>query len=180
MKIELISWKERPEKHDSLRDPIDSLILLVEQCMTAVTSIIVELRPVLPENMGLSPALKQLFSDFQKRTGITCDIRIQEDAYSVDTESAYVIYRVVQEALTNIRNHSQASYVTVKISSTSTSFSITIKDNGIGASQEKINDHRAFGIIGMRERILGMKGNITIKGIHGKGTTLHFKVPVVE
>jgi len=180
MKIELISWKKRPEKHDSSKDPIDSLALLVEQCMTAVTSIIVELRPVLPGNMGLTPALKQLFYEFQKRTGITCDVRIQEDSFSIDSESAYVIYRVIQEGLTNIRNHSQATYVTVKISGTSSTFSITIKDNGIGASQEKINDHRSFGIIGMRERILGMKGSITIKGIQGKGTTLHFKVPVSE
>lgn len=179
MKIELISWKEKPEKPNSLsHDPISSLLLLVEQCMTAVTSIIVELRPVLPEKMGLIPALKHLFSEFQERTGITCDIRIQEDAFSIDGESAYMIYRVVQEAMTNIRNHSQATYVTVKVTCTSSFFSITIKDNGIGASQEKIDDHLSFGIIGMRERIAGMKGNITFKGIDGKGTTIHLKVPV--
>lgn len=179
MKIELISWKERPDKQNSKsHDPVGSLLLLVEQCMNAVTSIIVELRPVLPGNMGLIPALKLLFTEFQKRSGITCDIRIEEDTFSIDNESAYAIYRVVQEALTNIRNHSQASYVTVKISGTASSFSITIKDNGIGVSQEKINDHRSFGIIGMHERIVGMKGSITFKGIHGKGTTVHLKVPV--
>jgi PAS domain S-box-containing protein len=181
MKIELISWKDRPEKQISIsHDPLGSLLLLVEQCMTAVTSIIVELRPVLPGKVGLIPALKQLFAEFQKRTGITCDIRIQEDAFSIDGETAYVIYRVVQEAMTNIRNHSQASYVTVKISGTLSFFSITIKDNGIGASQEKINDHRSFGIIGMRERILGMKGSISFKGIEGKGTAIHLKVPVAQ
>jgi len=57
-------------------------------------------------------------------------------------------------------------------------FSFTMKDNGIGISQEKINDHTSFGIIGMHERIVGMKGNITFKGIPGKGTTVHIKVPV--
>lgn len=179
MKIELISWKEKPEKQYSLsHDPIGSLLNLVDQCMSAVTSIIVELRPVLPGKMGLIPALKELFTEFQKRTEITCDVRIEEDAFSIDNESAYAIYRVVQEALTNIRNHSQASYVTVKILGTSSLLSITIKDNGKGVSQEKINDHRSFGIIGMRERILGMKGNITFKGIPEKGTTVHIKVPV--
>jgi len=179
MKIELISLKERPEKQNSLRhDPVNSLLLLLEQCMTAVTSIIFELRPVLPGNIGLIPALKHLCSEFQKRTGITCDIRIEEDAFSIDNESAHAIYRVIQEGLTNIRNHSQASYVAVKIMGTPTYFSFTMKDNGIGVSQEKINDHRSFGIIGMRERIVGMKGNITIKGLPGKGTTVHLKVPV--
>jgi len=181
MKIELISWREKTGRLDStLHDPIGSLLLLVEQCMTAVTSIIVELRPVLPGKMGLIPALQQLFSDFQKRTGITCDIRILEDAFAIDNESAYAIYRVVQEGLTNIRNHSQATYVTVKITGTPSYFSFTMKDNGIGVSQEKINDHRSFGIIGMRERVVGMKGTISIKGIQGKGTTMHFKVPVTR
>lgn len=179
MKIELISWKEIAKKQDSIsHDPIGSLLLLVEQCMDAVTSIIVELRPVLPGNLGLIPALQQLFTDFQKRTGITCDVRMQEEAFTIDIESAYAIYRVVQESLINIRNHSQASYVTVKISGTQSSLSITIKDNGIGVSHEKIDDHRSFGIIGMRERILGMKGSIKFKGIPGKGTTVHFNVPV--
>jgi len=179
MKIELISWKERPEKQDTAsHDPIGSLLHLVEECMSAVTSIIVELRPVLPEKIGLIPALQKLFAEFQKRTEITCDIRIQDDTFAIDSESAYAIYRVVQEALTNIRNHAKASYVTVKISGTPASFSLTIKDNGIGANQDKINDHRSFGIIGMRERIIGMRGSITIKGVHGKGTTVHLKVPV--
>lgn len=179
MKIELISLKERPEKQNSQKhDYVNSLLQLLEQCMTAVTSIIVELRPVLPGNMGLIPALKQLFSEFQKRTGITCDIRVEEEAFSIDNESAHAIYRVIQEGLTNIRNHSQASYVAVKIKGTPTYFSFTMKDNGIGVSQEKINDHRSFGIIGMHERIVGMKGIITLKGIPGKGTTVHLKVPV--
>ena len=179
MKIELISLKERSEKQNSQRhDHINSLLQLLEQCMTAVTSIIVELRPVLPGNMGLIPALKQLFSEFQKRTGITCDIRVEEDAFSIDNESAHAIYRVIQEGLTNVRNHSQASYVAVKIKGTPAYFSFTMKDNGIGVSQEKINDHRSFGIIGMHERIVGMKGIITLKGIPGKGTTVHLKVPV--
>jgi len=178
MKIELISWKEKPDKHDSQRDTIGSMLLLVEQCMNAVTSIILELRPILPGNMGLIPALKNLFTEFQNRTGITCDIRIEEQSFSMENESAHAIYRVVQEGLTNIRNHSQASYVTVKISGTPSSFSLTMKDNGIGVSQEKLDDHRSFGIIGMHERIVGMKGKITIKGIHGKGTTVHLKVPV--
>lgn len=181
MKIELISWKKKSEKLNSIiHDPVSSLLLLVEQCMNAVTSIIVELRPVLPGNLDLIPALKHVFTDFQKRTGITCDIRIQEDAFSIDNESAYAIYRVVLEALTNIRIHSQASYVTVKISGTPASFSITIKDNGTGVSQEKINDHGSFGIIGMRERIVGMKGSISFKGIRGRGTTIHLKVPVTR
>jgi len=178
MKIELISWKERPEKQDIMNhDPVNSLLLLVDQCMKAITSIINELRPVLPDKLGLIPALNSLFKEFQKRTGILCDLRIQEDTFSINSESASVIYQIVQEALTNIRNHSHASYVSVKISCTPSAFSIAIKDNGIGMSTEKINDHASFGIIGMKERVAQMKGKITFKGIKGKGTMVFLKVP---
>lgn len=178
MKIELISWKERPEKQVFLNhDPLNSLLLLVDQSMNAITSIINELRPVLPDKMGLIPALSKLFNEFQKRTGILCDIRIQEETFLINSESASAIYQVVQEGLTNIRNHSRASYVSVKISCTPTAFTITIKDNGIGVSPEKINDHGSFGIIGMKERVAQMKGKITFKGVEGKGTVVFLKVP---
>lgn len=178
MKIELISWKENPDKLDSQRNVVGSMLLMVEQSMAAVTSIIVELRPVLPGNVGLIPALRQLFADFQKHTGITCDIRIEEEGFLIANELAHALYRVVQEALTNIRNHAQATYVTAKISGTASSFSIKMIDNGIGITREKLDDSMSFGIIGMRERIHGMKGNISFKGIPGKGTTVYFKIPI--
>ncbi|MEI7727562.1 MAG: histidine kinase, partial [Bacteroidota bacterium] len=81
LKIELSSFKGNTDKLDFMvQDTIDTLLLLVEQCMNAVTSIITELRPIILDHLGLIPALKRLFSDFQKHTGISCDLLIREDA----------------------------------------------------------------------------------------------------
>jgi PAS domain S-box-containing protein len=179
LKIELTSHKRITDKLKSMEhDSIDSMLLLVDECMVSVTSVITELRPVILDNMGLIPALKQLFSDFQRHVGISCDIRILEDFPPIKDELATAIYRVVEEGLINIRNHSKASYVTVKISGNPSSFSIILKDNGRGITREESSDYKSFGIIGMKERIATLGGKITFTGIHGKGTTIKLKVPV--
>lgn len=179
LKIELTSTKEKTDNLDFMvHDSIDSMLLLVGQCMTAVNSVISELRPHIQDKVGLIPSLKLLFSDFQKRSGITCDIRIQDDFCPVKGEAANNIYRVIQELLTNIRNHSKASYITVKISGNQSAFSVAIRDNGIGITLENISDPHSYGIIGIRERIEGNNGKITFKGTSGKGTTVHLRVPV--
>ena len=179
LKIELSSFKGNTDKLDFMvQDTIDTLLLLVEQCMNAVTSIITELRPIILDHLGLIPALKRLFSDFQKHTGISCDLLIREDSFNLGGDKATAIYRVIQEGLINIRMHSKASYVTVVIFSNPSIFSFTLKDNGIGISQGKISDPGSFGIIGMKERVQEIKGRISFKGTPFKGTTITVKVPM--
>ena len=180
LKIELSTFKGNTDKLDFMvQDTIDTMLLLVEQCMNSVASIITELRPIILDHAGLIPALKRLLSDFQKHTGIPCDLLIREDSFNVKGDQATAIYRVIQEGLINIRMHSKASYITVVISSNPSVFIFTLKDNGIGISQEKISDPGSFGIIGMKERVEKIKGKITFKGTPGKGTTITMKVPII-
>ena len=128
--------------------------------------------------MGLIPALKRLLLSFQKDTGINCDILIREDSSNLKGKMATAIYRIVQEGMNNIRMHSKASYVTLVITNSSSAFSLNLKDNGIGISQEKVGSHESFGIIGMKERIAGINGRIKMNGVPGKGTTIDIKVPL--
>jgi signal transduction histidine kinase len=179
LKIELTSSRAKTDKLDFLlQDSYDTQLLLVDQCMNAVNEVIMEIRPVLLDKMGLVPALKKLLSDFQKNVGISCDTRIKENSHPVKGEIATAIYRVVKEVIVNIRNHSKANYVMTIIQTNSSYVSIIIQDNGIGISKEQISDSGSFGIKGMRERIDQLKGKIIIKGTVGKGTTVRIKVPV--
>ena len=181
MKLELTSWKGNTGKPDiKTNNNIDSLLLLTEQGIGAITSIITELRPVILDKLGLVPALLQLFSGFQQHTGITCDTRLLEDTFQVKSDAATAIYQVLLEVLANVRIHSKASYVTVKMSSDPTAFSITVNDNGRGITPEELSDPNSFGIIGMKERVHGMKGQITFTGNPGKGTKIFLKVPIKE
>ncbi len=181
MKLELTYWKVNAEKPDLNTDEnINSLLLLVEKSITAISLIITDLRPVILDKLGLIPALIQLFSGFQQHTGIVCDNRLLEDTFPVKTEAALVIYQVLVEVMANIRNHSKASYVTVKMASNPSAFSITVNDNGKGITSEELSNPNSFGIIGMKERIHGLKGQITFTGSIGKGTKILLKVPVKE
>jgi len=179
LKIELTAMKGNAEKLDFLtQDGFDSVLLLVEQSIVSMKSILTDLRPVILDRMGLFPALKLLFSDFQKYANIPCDLRIMEDAFLIKEEIATIVYSVAQEALMNIRHHSDASYVMVKISGNSSAFNMFIQDNGRGIRPEELADSRSFGIIGMKERIAGVNGKISIKGVPGKGTSVLIKVPI--
>lgn len=178
LKIELTSHKGKIDDPElRMHHSIDSMLNLVDNCITSVTSVITELRPVILDEMGLIPSLKQLFSDFQNHTGITCDIRILEDSFPVKDEIATAVYRVAQEGLINIHNHSKATYLSVILACNPSFLSIILKDNGRGITPEERSDPRSFGIIGMKERIEEMNGKITFKGIPGKGTTVKLKVP---
>jgi signal transduction histidine kinase len=153
-------------------------MLLINECIACITSIITELRPVILNKLGLIPALKQLFSEFQKHTAITCDLLLQENDFEINDSIALSLFRVVQEALANIRNHSNATYVMVKISVNSSIFKLIMKDNGRGITIGESTDPASFGIIGMKERISGFHGTITFKGIPGKGTKIKISVPL--
>ncbi|MEI7501345.1 MAG: ATP-binding protein [Bacteroidota bacterium] len=157
---------------------IDSMLQLVNQSIITSTNLITELRPIVLDNLGLLPALQQLFSDFQKNTGIQVVIRIKKDTMPVKGATATAVYQVVSEGLANIRLHSGASDLTVTATADQSAFFLTMFDNGRGITQTELKSTDSFGIIGMKERILGIKGKITIKGEPGKGTTFSLKVPL--
>jgi PAS domain S-box-containing protein len=179
LKIELTSYREKTDLSESTTyRSMDSIMLLINECIACITSIITELRPVILNKLGLIPALKQLFSEFQKHTAITCDLLLQENDFEINDSIALSLFRVVQEALANIRNHSNATYVMVKISVNSSIFKLIMKDNGRGITVGESTDPASFGIIGMKERISGFHGTITFKGIPGKGTKIKISVPL--
>ena len=179
LKIELTSFKAKINAgHVATSDSIDSMLYLTNKCLGSVTSIITELRPIVLDKMGFVPAVRQLLSNFQKRSDIICDTLLKGDSVVIKDEVATAIYRVIQEALTNILHHSKASHISVKISLNSSVILVTISDNGRGITSEEISDPKSFGIIGMKERIAGIQGRISFKGIPGKGTTVKLKVPI--
>ncbi|PKP33516.1 MAG: hypothetical protein CVT99_00790 [Bacteroidetes bacterium HGW-Bacteroidetes-16] len=179
LKIELVSYKKKIGTQEvKTHRSLDNMLDLLDKCSTSVTSVITKLRPVALDKMGLIPALKQLLIDFQDQNNITCDFRIEGNSPEIDQEIAIATYTVAQEALINIRNHSKATYVSVKLLCNSSFLSIMIKDFGRGITREELTNNRSFGIIGMRERMKEIKGTISIKGIPEKGTTVKLRVPI--
>jgi signal transduction histidine kinase len=141
-----------------------------------------ELRPSILDNLGLIPAINWLASDLNKNYGIKVETQIEGKQRMLPTESELTLFRIIQEALTNIRKHSQAGEAGVKIEFLDHKVKITIQDNGLGFEvPARVGDFTTLGklgMIGMQERAHLIGGTFHIKSQPGEGTVITVEAPV--
>jgi PAS domain S-box-containing protein len=164
--------------------PEDSLHLMrgMEQnLLTAITSlrrIATNLRPRALDEGGLYFALKGLVDDFVERYGIPCTLLADEAELRLDDAASTAIFRIVQEALTNIARHAAASAVTMNLFRSNSELLVTIRDDGRGIRPEDMEKAESLGLIGMRERVWAMNGEISITSDEPPGTRVDIVLPV--
>jgi signal transduction histidine kinase len=115
--------------------------------------------------------------DFQERTGIKCDVSIELKEPIRDREFSTVCFRILQETLTNIIRHSDATRVEVRLAQVDREVILTVRDNGRGISERDVVHPRSIGLIGMRERVAQVGGEMFFFGLPGRGTTVTMRVP---
>ena len=142
-----------------------------------VRRLAVELRPAALDDFGLEAALERLTAGFAEQTGLKVELesRLQDDRLPEEVET--VLYRIVQEALTNIVKHAEAGRVSIVITQKAGAVGAVIEDDGRGFDPDQSIDG-GIGLIGMRERVALLDGSMTIEAAPGKGTTLVIEVPV--
>jgi PAS domain S-box-containing protein len=151
--------------------------------LTAITSlrrIATNLRPRALDEGGLYFALQGLRDDFIERHGIACNLFADEAELRLDDKASTAIFRIVQEALTNIARHAQASQVTMNLYRTNGELLITIRDDGRGIREEDMEKAESLGLIGMRERVWGLGGAITIGPDEAPGTRIDIVLPLAN
>ncbi|MFC5512316.1 PAS domain-containing sensor histidine kinase [Massilia jejuensis] len=151
--------------------------------LTAITSlrrIATNLRPRALDEGGLYFALQGLRDDFVQRHGIACELLADEAELRLDDQASTAIFRIIQEALTNIARHAHATEVTMNLYRINSELLITIRDDGRGISEEDMEKAESLGLIGMRERVWGLKGEITISADEGPGTRIDIVLPVAN
>lgn len=164
--------KKNPEAAQTHIEEAERLILGLRQ---ELTSLIQELRPVALGGEGLVPALKQYAEDWSRQNLTEMDIHVQgEQALPLNLEQT--VFRIVQEALSNIARHSKASYVDIKLVYDPQYIACTLTDNGIGFDQNE--KHTGFGLRSIKERTLSMGGKLTIKSAPGEGTIIDLVIPI--
>lgn len=150
---------------------------LLDQSVQTVQRICLELRPKILELFGLPEAIEWQIKEFQKHTGIHCDLRIELGETLLNSESSLVCFRVLQEALTNVARHAQASCAQINVTKDNDQVRLMVKDNGKGIEEVQILDSKSLGLIGIRERVLQLKGEFRIQGKPGQGTELSITIP---
>jgi signal transduction histidine kinase len=132
------------------------------------------------DDLGLIPALHTFMKGFKAETGIHVGLSVFAAVEQVKEDKRTVLYRVAQEALTNVARHAHASRAEVKIQKLSDAVCMEIQDNGKGFQTQGVlraKEQKRLGLLGMRERVEMVGGTFTIKSIPGKGTTVHAEIP---
>ncbi len=167
----------------NLEKKISNTQRLVEKSVAAVHRFARELRPAMLDDLGLVPALLAFMKEFGKRTGLQIRFTAMtaDKIEKLDNVKRTMLYRVAQEALTNVTKHAQASLVKVSIRTQSGGIFMEISDNGKSFDVNRalsVRRRGALGILGMRERVEMLDGTFAIESIPGKGTAVCVQIPL--
>lgn len=156
---------------------VAALVELVKDTIRCVRRISSELRPSILDDLGLGAAIEWLANDIQARTQIACSVEVPEDL-SLPFELATPLFRVCQEALTNVTRHSGARHVTIRLSCSDGQILLLVKDDGRGITDEEIKRHGSLGLLGMKERVSILGGTLDVEGRPDQGTVVSIRIPV--
>jgi signal transduction histidine kinase len=163
-----------------LQKKISSTQRLVEKSVDIVHRFARELRPTVLDDLGLIPALHSFMKSFTKRTGVRAHLTAFAAVEQLDAAERTVLFRVAQEALTNVARHAQASRVEVNIQKLPGGVGMKIKDDGRSFDVERAlqaNGGKHLGLLGMRERLEMVGGKFVVESSPGKGTTIQALIP---
>ena len=150
---------------------------LVDRCIKSANNILRSLRPSVLDSFGLIAAIEMEAEEFEKRTGISCPISQEDEGVEIGPDASIALFRIFQEALTNIMKHAKASEVTVDIVNRKEGVDLVIADNGVGLKEVDRQKPRSFGLRGIQERVAHFNGKVEIRSKPGKGTTISVHVP---
>lgn len=164
-----------PSSQERIRQLADTLT----QGIQLKRRIIEDLRPSILNHLGLVPALQILADEFAERSGLKVDARL-EPAVRLDPQAGIALYRIVQEALTNIEKYSKAKHIQIELDARPTDIVLRIQDDGIGFDPTTALRGRTHGLAGMRHRALALRGQFTIHSRPGRGALVEVVLPIAE
>jgi signal transduction histidine kinase len=172
----LLAMTQPSARDEPLRNRI---MATLDETVTAVQRLSSELRPSVLDDLGLPAAIEAEALRFEQRTGIECELSLPDHTdLQVDGPAASAIYRIVQEALTNVARHANASRVEVHLREHPEELLLKIRDDGRGITGEEVSDPRSLGLIGIRERAVMAGGTVHFEGVAGRGTIVSVRIPM--
>jgi len=184
LKIDLV-WLERrlakPGKAaapEALAARVSEMSQMVDAAIHSVQRIATGLRPAVLDSLGLCATVEWQARDFQDRTGIPCLASVPKKGLAVDRDTATATFRILQESLTNVLRHAQATRVEILLRQEAGQLILRISDNGRGIPTETLSSPLSIGLAGMRERALLLNGQFKIRSRPGSGTTLEVRLPL--
>ncbi len=154
-----------------------AILKLIDDAIQSVRKIATELRPGILDDLGLVAAMEWAAQELAARTGAKCTLDLPREDPVTEPEAATAMYRILQEALTNIARHAEATEFSVRLGEESGLVRLEVRDNGKGFQEARLPAGGSLGIVGMRERALLLGGRLTIVSAPGEGATLTAWIP---
>jgi PAS domain S-box-containing protein len=173
----VISESNDPTLFQALHAKVETMLRLSDTTISAVRRISSELRPSVLDDLGLAAAIEWQAQQFQARTGIICHCELSVTNVDLDREQSTAVFRILQEALTNVLRHAQATRIDIAIREEAGEFVLTVSDNGKGITEDDKSRLQSLGLLGMRERAHLIGGEIDITGVEAQGTVVTVRVP---
>ena len=152
---------------------------MTDSAIKTVQRIATDRRPADLDQLGLAEALREEAQRFEKRTGIPCDLQAPAERVNLARDGVTTIFRVFQEALTNVARHAQATRCRITLQATPEAVLLEVEDDGKGIATDVTGDGGSLGLLGMRERAAMLGGEVTIAPISPKGTRVTLRLPAV-
>lgn len=159
-------------------EKVRALIKLIDMSVSTLRRIASELRPSILDDLGLVAAIEWQTQQFQGRTGIVCVCDCVLDKVELTEEQSTAVFRILQEALTNVLRHAQATKVDIKTDKENGYFVLSVSDNGKGMTESEKSEQQSLGILGMRERAHLVGGEISITSAQDQGTVVTVRVAI--
>ena len=179
LKIDL-TWlnKKLTDAQPLIREKLQSMVTLINETIETVHNLSEDLRPGILDDFGLSAAIEWQAEEFQKRTGIECLTSLASDESNLSKEKSTNLFRIVQESLTNVIRHANATKVEINLSEKDGRLLLEVADNGKGITKAAVTNPKSFGLIGIKERVHSLGGEVDISGTPNAGTRLKVKMPI--
>jgi PAS domain S-box-containing protein len=180
MKLDLTWLQKRLSSSPALHEKVSAIAKHIDVLIEAMQRICSELRPSMLDDLGLVSAFESYSEQFEQRTGLHCGLELPTEDFTLDPARTTAVFRIFQEALTNIARHARATQVRVCLRTAGHGLQLEITDNGRGITPAELTSPKSFGLVGMRERVLALGGHINIRGVAGHGTTVTVTIPTAD
>jgi len=163
---------------EEVRAEIDAMLALIDDIVRSVRRIIRDLRPEVLDTLGIADALRWLAAEFTRRHHIPCALEIAALPDRIDQHRSTALFRIMQEALSNVARHADATSVTAALTLHENSIILSVTDDGRGIADEDRGKHASFGLLGIEERVKPYGGTLSILRADGGGTALTVRIPL--
>lgn len=178
-KMDAIWLREHLPGNAEAQAKLATMLAMLDTCVASTRRIAADLRPLVLDDLGLVPALEWVVQNFQQRTGVDCEL-IVDESLELEEPFATGVFRIVQESLQNVAKHAEAQHVEVELKVQGDYLLLRVQDDGIGFRPSAPRKPQSLGLVGLRERAQLMRGELRVDSSPGAGTRVEAKIPTIK